>query len=1183
MHRITLSLAILSIATVLLAGGCVGDGCLNQLPQGFPQHYAVEDAVQVRLTESGLRAVGQNAETIIGALFPDGLDFQVPPSCDVDGPDICCDAPPGTCGVVVDMTRRAGDLPRLEIVSENGLMRSTMRMRVRSSPGPIMVEIGSSDCRLYMNSEEDDDPSITVSTEMGFAPDPLTGATRTSIASITVDGLDRGDIDIDGGGLLCGLADTFKGIALDIISEQISDRAAGMVQEQLCRRCQSDVQCGPHATCSGEGVCMINDGGDSRCLQDLGMAGRMAASVLHPALPSTSKLDVQLTGGGHTGNTANGFSLGLAAGVMPAASSGADDGFVFAPRLCGPDTPAPARPAADVPTMTQLNRLDEVGEFDVAFGMHKSFLDSAGWAAYQAGLLCITVDTGVVSVLNTDALSALYPSLADLLPDGTGQVAVRMRPQAPPTFSVGGLSTLQVHFSALDIDMFAMIDENFVRLFTAHTALSVPIEIQAGPDGDLAPVVGDIGQAFTRIEVDPSGMLQESPAEIAGKFPAMGSLVSQLLTELLGSIKLPTLAGVSLQLTPGGARSLDNGAFMGVFARVNNNPGAAASVSRFSLGIGKGAVSTLARITAVRQPPASAYAAGKLPETEQPVITVEVDGFAADSAHETPIEWQYRVNGGTWSLPTRSRSLSITKSEFWLPGRHRIEVRGRHQDFPETTDPTPVALTAEIVGPRHSRLGGAAERGELDEDSAVGAAAPATGGCRASPATGGPASTWLIALALFGLLSWRRRRRAGRAGRAALVAGLIVLSTAGCTASIGQDRQDQDAVIGRWSDIAATDSRVLISAYEQRYGDLLVGDVDSRGDIAFRPIDGVPAVPPATGPARERAAHRGGISDPGEDVGAATSIAIGAAGQGVVAYHDRTGKRLKLAVEAQGTWTNHVVDEFPGAEVGRYVSLAMDPRGLPGIAYMAHAVPTADGGMVSQLRWARPVIAAPAQASDWAVEVIAESPIAPPSATVTELPAGTGLYPSADFLPDGRAVVAFHDRFGGDLVLAVREPTGWVVTPLDAGPDSDTGHWASLAIDGAGIIHMVYQEAGAGHLRYCSVSNGVVSPVETIDDGDRETATHPVGAHAEIVVDGDGDLTVLYQDQYDVSVMVARRDPAGGWVRDYLDRSGDGGVRLRGGFFLAAGARGGTTWVSSFAYDRNFFPPGRLTITPLTR
>ena len=1210
MRLIDSSLAILSLAILALAGGCVGDGCLQQVPKAFPQEFAVQDAVQVRLTESGLRSVAENADAVIANLFPQGLDFPVPPSCDVDGPDVCCNAPPGTCNVVVDMARRAGDPPRLEMVSQDGAMHSTMRMRVRNGAGgPIMVEIGSSDCTLFLDSEEDDDPSITVGTALRFAPDPLTGTTRANIESITVDGIDRGDIDIDGSGLLCGLADTFKGIALDMLTEQLTEQAAGMINDQLCRRCQGSAQCGPHATCSGDGVCMIEDASGSRCLQDLGMAGRMAASVLHPALPATSRLDVQLIGSGDSVTTVDGFSLGLAAGVMPAATS---DGFTIAPELCGPSAPAPARPRATLPTMTPFNQVDGIGEFDVAFGLHKAFLDGAGWAAYQAGLLCITVDTSSVSVLTTDALAALYPSLADLLPDGAGQVAVRMRPQAPPTFGVGGAATLEVHFSALDIDMFAMIDENFVRLFTAHTALSVPVDIQGGPDGQLAPVVGDIGRAFTKIEIAPSGMLEESPSEIAGKFPAMGSLVSQLLTELLGSIKLPTLAGIALELPPGGARPIndddnaddDNGGFMGIFARISSRsaaPGIPRAASWLSLGIGKGQVATFARVSAIRQPSHAAYAATKLPDDEQPVVTIDVDAVAAGSSHEGPIEWQVRVNGGTWSLPTRERTIALHRSEFWLPGSHRIEVRGLHHGAPETTDPSPVVLTAEIVGPQPGRSSGALAPGNAEDFPAVGTtageSAPRSGGCQAAGPRDRTGSSHgfpgdlvvllvlLVGLGLAGPLA--RRRRALRRG---LLVGLAALSAPGCTASLGQDRQEQQAVIGRWSDMAVGQGRVVISAYEQRYGDLVVGEVDSRGEVSFRTIGGVPDVAPDPSAKGQKAAHRGGITEPGEDVGAATSIALGRDRQAYIAYHNRTASRLEIAIENAGRWSRHVVDELPGAEIGRYTSLAIAPDGMPGIAYMAHAIPTADGGLMSQLRWAQALSDTPTRASDWAIETLATSRITAPESGVAELPAGTGLFPSAGFMPDGRAVVVFHDRFAGDLMLAAREATGWVVTPLDSDPGTDTGHWASMAIDDAGAIHVVYQEADSRQLRYCAIRDGQITPFETIDDGTREarehTATHPVGAHAEVVVDGAGVVTVFYQDQFDVSVMVAQRDPSGGWTRSHLDRSGNrdgGGVRLRGGFFLAAGADGDTTWVSSFSYNRNFFPPGRLTVTPLAR
>ena len=1172
-NRYALAATIAQIGALigaLGAFGCAQDGSgLTAIPQNFPTQHNISDGVQLRITEHGLLSLGENVDTVLASLMPNGLRFEIPENCESD-PEICCGAPPGTCGIDIDVTRRPGETPRMQFQSQAGPgspLESTLRMRVRTSPGPLLVKLGGSNCQLHLDTEEDDAPALTVRSLLSFSPDPLTGNTRASIGTIEVDDLDRGDIDIDGGGFACGLADTFKGIAIDIMKEQIAEHAAGIVESQLCRRCTSNAQCVPHGTCSAEGVCMINDANGSRCVQELGMGGRMAASTLHPALSDEAMIDLRLVAGGQSGNANGGLSLGLASGIASGVAGDLADAVT-----CGPSSPPPAMPSQSVPTMSQLNRIDGVGDFDVAFGVHRAFLDRAGWAAYQSGLLCMTVDTSMVSVLNSDALAALFPSLGDLLPDGTGQLAVRLRPQAPPTFSLSGDSLLEVHMSALDIDIFAMVDESFARLFTAHTALEIPVDVETGPSGGLIPVVGDIGQSFTKIEITSSGMLEESPSEIASKFPAMGSLVSQLLGEALGSIELPNLAGLSLQVPPGGARVLDDNQFLSVFAQL------VSSTAAFK----QGPVETAAHIRDIRLPPAEAWARTALRADEQPVVELALAGnHAGDKAGDSQngkhnLEWQVRVNGGLWSRFSSSSTLHLSRPEFWLPGQHRIEVRARRIGQPATIDPTPFVLTAEIASP-HDQRSKIAVGGSGDEASR---AAGKSGGCNAGSAD---ASTlWSLALCfpLFVLVLRRRARKASILAGAALLSATLT----GCVALVGDGVGEQETVNGRWSDIAVSEDRTLVAAYEQRYGDLVVSEVSSSGKVSFRPIDGVPAGPAPANADGEASGYRDGITAPGDDVGSFTSVAL-VNGQGRIAYHDRSAGRLKLATEQGDAWFCHVVDEVPGATVGRYISLASSVQGISGIAYMAHGVTKQDGTMVAQLRWAQATTTDPVSAADWTIEIIAESAIAEIESAVADLPGGTGLYPSADFLPDGRAAVAFYDRFGGNLMLAIRNAQGWSVSALDAEDGTDTGPWASMAIDASGTIHIVYQEASKGQLRYLVHRDGSQGTggtlVQTIDDGVRDGQKHPVGAHATIVLDAVGRPSVFYQDQFAVAVMHAYRDDAGRWLRRPL--SDMGGKSMRGGFAIAAAQKQASTWVSSFDYDRRFFPPGRLTVTSVTQ
>jgi len=310
--------------------------------------------------------------------------------------------------------------------------------------------------------------------------------------------------------------------------------------------------------------------------------------------------------------------------------------------------------------------------------------------------------------------------------------------------------------------------------------------------------------------------------------------------------------------------------------------------------------------------------------------------------------------------------------------------------------------------------------------------------------------------------------------------------------------------------------------------------------------------------------YRGGISGDGPNVGAWSSIAL-ADGDARVAYQDRDTGGLRVAIEGDKRWDSYQIDDR-----AMHTSIAIDGNGHPVVAYLATGVP-AGAGIKSELRLARASSATPS-ASEWSIAVVAEAPascagacaagkscVEPettdgPETCVTEtndcvsecsdtevcssgacrdlieappytdLPTGTGLFPTVLALADGRLAIAYYDRVRTALVLAVESSAGagtFAEVVLDGASDGDRGMWASAVTDGS-TIFVGYQDALGDQVFYTSW-DGSPGAVELVDDGVRPNdRVHPVGAGASIYL-ANGEPAIAYQDALTADVVVAER------------------------------------------------------------
>jgi hypothetical protein len=400
-----------------------------------------------------------------------------------------------------------------------------------------------------------------------------------------------------------------------------------------------------------------------------------------------------------------------------------------------------------------------------------------------------------------------------------------------------------------------------------------------------------------------------------------------------------------------------------------------------------------------------------------------------------------------------------------------------------------------------------------------------------------------------------------------------------CTDDIAPGR------IGPYTDIAASrDGVAWVAAYAQSHGDLVAVRA-APGRVAperWEWIDGVPDGPIAVANAK----IRGGIAEPGPDVGMYPSVAVTDGGEPRISYFDRDSASLRFAAKVGEVWQRHVVDAgtgdlagATGALVGMYTSLTLrSDDGRPGIAYLAHVKDAA--GTHAEVRYASAQVPDPKQASDWLIKVVDTAPLPPASPADPDpypLPAGLGLFVDSARLLNQAPLVVYYDRSAGQLKLSAFNPTQNRFDPatvLDGGSGDDAGWSPTVAVDAAGQVHVAYVSATRDDLQYLKVG-GAALP-EIVDDGYRlvgETAGgapkpefHFVGDDASLLINLNGQAVVAYQDATSHELLVARRSTTGQWLRTSIAGAEDPFVGAYG-FFTAAAGTASTMYLASWVLD----------------
>jgi hypothetical protein len=433
--------------------------------------------------------------------------------------------------------------------------------------------------------------------------------------------------------------------------------------------------------------------------------------------------------------------------------------------------------------------------------------------------------------------------------------------------------------------------------------------------------------------------------------------------------------------------------------------------------------------------------------------------------------------------------------------------------------------------------------------------------------------------------------------------------------------------IGRYVDVTQVDGTIVAAAYNDTYGDLMVGTLGEADTWAWSFVDGVPTDVPVIG---QIDGPRGGIKAGGDNVGRFASIEADATGNLHVVYRDDTNASLKYAYGATAgggsfTWTIHTVDS--AGNPGHWNSLTLGADGAPAIAHMAIAVPGEDPAVPvasGVLRWTQATGPTPG-AEDWAVTDLdgkefefwcnggcgsgmkcrsdtntcartlgaarcedgcgAEqacfedgcADVAPTPAP-QGLPSGVGAFARVARHADGRAAIVYYDVSGSDLRFIQQNPGGWTAPEILAGRDTegvdigDAGQFCDIAIDADGDVHISYVDAVRDDLRYIKLGEGVN---QIVDDGVRVTpegvSVGLVGDDSALIVTPTG-VRIAYMDSTRHDLILARRAQNGNW--DLLTLAGHSQPYVGSfGFYNRHLWIGDSSVVIGFRYNRQVDPP----------
>lgn len=683
------------LMAVFFFAACSGDGCGDcggcggfeerpYPPEFYPQ--TVETSGQVRVTPTGLGFIEDNILTLLEGGLPDGLNFCLPAQ---DGDtEVCnegsvCDSGEAGCQIELELeetTITPNPTDTIDISVTIGGLDETIPVTFS-----VLGSDVSCDVQPHLRGDRDQPARITADVPITFTVEP---ASPTGDVRITVGELDPDLSELDfrlSGGFRCTLANAasrinfVRNLLLGQITDPLQEAVDDITREQLCQQCDEAGQCPNSTTCNAEdNVC---DQADGQCVPiTLGMEGRfllgdaLSDFTEHPE----SAMDLMLKVADHA-EVNDGITLGLRSGYQPDAI-----------RRCVPVDPT-ARPDFNAiplsPAIVGNTRPDD-SPFMIGVGYHKKAIQHALWSVWSSGATCLGLDSEGIEQVNSGIFLALFPSLGDIVESGS-EAALKIVPQNAPDVILGENTVVEsgssydivdplltIDWKDLDIHIFIWGQEREIRIARLRVDVIVPVALTVD-NGELIPVIGDLGDAIQNIRPFDTELASDDPAALVDLVPTLvGAALPSLAGDLVDPIELPEFLGLRLDLDSDGITSVDNETMIALYASLE--PVSSPQVHSPNFGIASQRLDT----------------SNVLPSgVVRPAVDLEMQHLAipglAEPTSDLEIEYSYRVNGGWWSLYDRSSALRVETPTLTLPGRHTIEVRARYKGM-ESTASAPV-------------------------------------------------------------------------------------------------------------------------------------------------------------------------------------------------------------------------------------------------------------------------------------------------------------------------------------------------------------------------------------------------------------------------------------------------------------------------------------------------------------
>lgn len=1011
-HRVA---SLLGLTFIVACGGSGGgSGCgaggMGKIKGGYPVDKRVENAISLRVTKPAFDFLEQNAKPVVDKLLPPG-GIPVPSSCTGDT-QICCGQ---SCKVLFDFQNLKFD------PAPPSTLKATLRAKLKTSEdfnikAKVVV---TANCKLALDTTKSGKQDIGITMAVNASADPMTKLTSLNFDSSAVDilDLDSGDITIKGD-LLCDTINLLKGFFINTLKDQLKKQLAGPLDTLFCQSCATADDCSSLANqgCSmAAKQCMRN----GACLQQLGFEGQLdLSSLLGKAAGTGAALEYYAVAGGYAAVEAaptGGLSLGMLGGSTVSDKS-----------TCVPARPVPSRPTPPPKTPQYSGNATPKGDpYHIGAGISTLELDSLGHSFYQSGALCLSIGSEQVDALSSGLLSALIPSLGDLTRGQNSAVQLVIRPQQPPTFTLGkgtfkvdGMGKrviddplLHLRIKDLAIDFYVFIDERYVRFMRQTADIDLPLSLDIDGMNQIAPMIGELDSAFGNVRVTDSSLLKESPTMLARLFPSLLPALSGSLGSAIKPIQLPSFSGLNLvpvqiTSTPDTAGVLT---FLGLYLKLALPTMPVAALEGGQEQLFSASPDAPAQVPAMVRTRAELVSLDVPTQAEMAVTAAQpksprvVLSLGADNPTGGPVEWQYRLDSGLWHPFDDQRVVTISEPGLRLPGQHVIEVRGRSVGAPDTLDKAPArvefAITPAAAPTATAKAGNGSGDGSRD-GSRDGSIDQTASGCTQSRGRAGSPSGLLLAMVALGLLGLLARRRGTLrrplAVRTAPVLGtLLVLGSVACKEDVpvvddppqanpdlatpgtsGPPKAEFSAndEIGRYQSAVVNGGKLYIAAYDSTFGDLAFTTVtDPQQKPVWYPVDGLPSGDPQN---TQGSATRGGYVDLGDDVGRFTSLAFTSQGSAVIAYQDVSNNAVKLAVREGEKWNlTAITDSKEGAGLGAFNQLVLDAADIPTVAYMVAGVTGGTGAVSAQLVVATAKSAKPSGPADWTKKVVEATPV----------------------------------------------------------------------------------------------------------------------------------------------------------------------------------------------------------------